>query len=190
VERTVDTLQYQCRNCEKLPHFPKYSCKTCCCRYTSNYKLAKEKDPRYLRKKEKKDRLDKSDQRLRMLYHRIKEKYFDGDYLPDPNHVSFQWKRGHRGGGVCWKGLKLIKIGKLYGYSFIRKTESTNQMAVTDNFNDRCRDDLVKLMIHEAVHLRLSHHRKSFKQKVAETVAKVKSEDMPELYAGLMKEEV
>jgi predicted metal-dependent hydrolase len=127
---------------------------------------------------EKKERLEESDTRLRALYHRIKEKYFDGNYLPDPNHVAFHWKRGASRGGWCRKSQKLIKIGGKYRAVFEGSApiESTRY--------------LVHLIIHEAVHLRMAHHRKSFKQKVAETEAKVKPEDLPVLFAGLIKTEV
>jgi hypothetical protein len=164
-----------CGTCRSRQHYPKYSCKTCLYSFTSNFKKAREFDHAYLRRKERRERLDESVPQLRTLYSRIKEKYFGGNYVPHPGLVSFEWKRGDlSGGGWCLKRKKLIKIGKWYRLVFAGK------------FLDR-RKSLVDLMIHEMIHLRLPHHRKSFKQKEKEIAELVRNEHMTELYDGLIR---
>jgi len=127
---------------------------------------------------------------LKILYSRIKEKYFNNNYVPSSDTVVFSWKRGQGAfGGWCRKGRKAeIRIGSIYKYAFERKTQSTSSMAVTDNFNEVRRRDLVDLMIHEMTHLRMQHHRKSFKNRVEEIKARVLDSDIPQLYEGLIKE--
>ena len=45
-------------------------------------------------------------------------------------------------------------------------------------------------MIHEMIHLRLAHHKKSFKIKEAEITARVDQEDLLELFKGLTKRDL
>jgi len=169
-----------CKTCRSFKSFPNYSCKTCLYSFSSNYKQAREWDPKYIRRKQRKRLLDSSVPELRELYSRIKELYFDGNYVPHPDLVTFQWKRGTRGGGTCWKRIKKIKIGGLYRRVFLGQTIPDYLLAETPEI------DLVKLMIHEAIHLRLAHHKKSFRMKEKEIKDKVKPEHMKELYDGLI----
>ena len=178
---------YSCYKCKHYPKdkIPKRCCKTCNSAYTSNYKLAKEYNPKY----QKRIHLKQSDNRLRTLYNRIKIKYFEDNYIPDGKKIAFYWKRGQGAfGGWCNKRTKEIRIGSIYKYAFEKKTLSTNNMAVTDNFNEVKRKDLVELIIHEAVHLRMAHHKKRFKRKVSEIISKIKDEDIISLYGGLLNE--
>jgi hypothetical protein len=107
------------------------------------------------------------------LYARIKDKYFDGNYVPDPRIVIFRWKKGSfSGGGWCHKGRKEIRIGKTYQKSFVDASWQKS---------------LVCLMIHEMTHLRLAHHRKTFKNRVEQIVAKVQDVHLADLFTGLTK---
>ena len=92
MERQDDNRSIQCGDCEKRKNFPKYSCRTCKFRYTSNYKKAKEFTYRYQKKQIKKQRMERSDSNLKELYTRIRDRYFDAGYLPDVKYVSLQWK--------------------------------------------------------------------------------------------------
>jgi len=178
VERTEFNLHNSCRDCDHFKHYPKYSCKSCACRYTSNYRIRKELTYRYQRRMEKKARMQACDSRLRELYDRINQKCFEKGYLPNAQYVSLQWKpkKGH--GGTCWKSLKKIAIGKSYVDAF--KSDADNVV----------RRNLVELLIHEMVHLRLAHHRKTFYTKVKEAVEKVEEKDIPEFFKGLGDKEV
>jgi hypothetical protein len=127
---------------------------------------------------------------LRTIYSRIKEKYFGGNYVPHPDLVSFSWKKGRlTHGGTCYKQIKRIKIGKIYSYAFELKTRDPERGInwCTDNFNEESRKGLIMLMIHEMIHLRLPHHRKSFKQKEKEICGLVRDEHMLDLYDGLIR---
>ena len=172
----VQSPEEYCKKCIRFSGWGKYSCKTCRVMYTSNFKLKPEFDWKYQKKVQRKERIQSSDERLRTLYSRIKELYFGGNYIPDASQVSFMWKRGMNGGGTCWKKLRLIKIGGAYGPCFTSLPSPYWS-----------RKSLVALMIHEATHLRLAHHRKSFKMKVAEVEAKVQESDMEKLFEGLYK---
>lgn len=178
MERTAEQTSNYCGRCEHRKHFPKYSCKTCSVRYSSNFRLAKEFDSKYILKQKKKERLEASDSGLKTLYARIKEQYFDKGYLPDVKYVSIQWKERKTHGGTCWKGQKTIKIGKAYAEAF------------KEGADFQLRKNLVLLMVHESVHLRLAHHRKSFYAKVREVEGRVKEEDILELFKIPEKQEV
>ena len=170
----MEKVEYgsRCMKCSRKKNFPKYSCRICCHAFTSNFVLDKALSYKYQVKVAKKVKLQGSDEKLRTLYSRIKEKYFNGNYVPDPNIVTFTWKRGEfSGGGVCWKSRKEIRIGGRYRRVF-----------TYDAMEEK---GLVMLMVHEMVHLRLAHHRKNFKQRTAEIQSLVRDEHMSELYAGL-----
>jgi len=178
-----EVIKIQCGKCVHKRHWGKYSCRTCRVMYSSNFKLAKE----YTRKYQKKLQIKQSDERLKTLYSRVKEMYFNGNYLPHPNLVTFNWKRGkHSRGGWCRKSTREIRIGQIYKYAFVQKTISTNTMAVSDNFNEGKRKSLVDLMIHEAIHLRMAHHKRNFKKKTVEILVKVENEHIAPLYDGLL----
>jgi hypothetical protein len=176
-----------CAKCKyyKEDGIPKRKCLVCSRAYTNEYKTASEYKPRAAIKA----RREASDSGLSMLYQRVKEQYFRGKYLPEAKHILFTWKN-RKGffGGWASKSRKEIRIGYIYKYAFVRKTVSTNQMAVTETFNDQKRVDLVLLMIHEALHLRLPHHRKSFRAKEAYHKSLFSISHIDELYEGLIKE--
>ena len=110
------------------------------------------------------------------MYQRIKEKYFDGNYIPEAQFILFTWKKGKRNASWCSKDRKEIRIGGAYKEAF--NLISSNKIG------------LVKILIHEAIHLRLPHHRKHFKEKENEIVSKVKVEHIDELFKGLLLKEV
>jgi len=167
----------RCSKCVRGKNFPKYSCKTCCHAFTSNFVLDKKQGYKYQVRVAKKQKLQGSDERLRTLYSRIKEKYFNGNYVPDSSIVVFTWKRGQWStGGVCWKSRKEIRIGGRYKVAFEEQGGSW-------------RKSLLMLMIHEMVHLRLAHHRKTFKQRTAEIESLVKDEHVSEMFSGITKGE-
>lgn len=157
-------------------------CSNCKHSYTSNWKLDPEKNPKYLKRLTQKARFQESDTKLRTLYTRIKKLYFSNTYIPNAEKVFFTWKRGQSGGGWCNKKTKEIRIGGVYKYAFIKQTQETQ------SWNDSKRKDLVNLMIHEAIHLRLAHHKKSFRLREKEFKGKVKDTDIINLYEGLIKE--
>ena len=170
---------YECEKCLRRNHFPKYACKTCARSFSSNFLLDNQFNWKYQRRKEKQEKLQTSDERLRTLYSRIREKYFDANYLRNPDEVIFTWKRGKWStGGWCRKSTKEIRIGGHYKFCFIKGTDS----------EQNSKKYLVMLLIHEAMHLRIDNHRKYFKEKVREIQDKVKDSDMDILYEGLIKE--
>lgn len=176
-----------CVKCSHRKNFPKYSCKTCLYSFTSNFQLDRAFNPKYIKKYIKKAHFKESDPKLRELYNRIKAKYFDNNYIPKGREVLFTYKRGKMSrGGWCRKDSGEIRIGGIYRYAFIYKTESTNDMPVTLNFNDVKRRGLIDLLIHEAIHLRLAHHRKSFRLREKEFKSKVRDDDVKELYMDLI----
>jgi len=172
-----------CTQCGHRRRYPKYSCKDCAYAFTSNFKLDREFNPKCI----KKARIKESDFRLRELYDRIKAKYFGDNYLPKGKEVLFTYKCGKASqGGWCNKTHKEIRIGGIYRYAFIRKTRSAENMWCSEDFNDVKRRDLVDLFIHEALHLRMAHHRKSFRLREKEFKSKVRDEDIKELYMDLI----
>ena len=72
----------------------------------------------------------------------------------------------------------MIKLGRHYQDAFIK-----------GKVDDYTLKDLVFLMMHEMVHLRLAHHRKSFYAKLKEATDKFKIEELDELFEGLRKEQ-
>jgi len=174
---------YGCAKCKRVKTFPRYSCRTCCYAFTSNFKLDVSFNSKYQQRKIR----EASDERLVTLYQRIKERYFDGAYVPESRLVTFAWKRSHKLNGSCLKSMKLIKIGGLYKFAFIRRTD-LSPTANISAFNKARRRGLVELMIHEMLHLRLAHHKKSFKRKEVQIKAKVKDEHIEELFQGLITE--
>jgi len=162
----------RCTRCSRYKNFPKYSCKECLHSHTSNFSLDKSYDYNYLNKVRKREKRNSSDPRVVALYTNIKEKYFNGNYVPEAQFVTFQWKRGlSSGGGWCQKTTKTIRLGKRYQKAFDTSGDGISY-----------RRRFVELMIHEMLHLRLPHHRKHFKTREAELLALVKDEHMDELY--------
>ncbi len=164
-------FQSRCRNCSRRTNFPKYSCKTCMYSLTSNFQLDKAFDSRYQRRVAKRQQIQSSDERLRKLYRVIKEKYFNGNYVPEPQYVTFSWKRGTRFNSWCMKTTKEIRMGGGYKVAFTETPEGEQR-----------KRGLVFTMIHEMLHLRLAHHRKHFKEREKEVLALVKDEHIPEIY--------
>lgn len=168
---------WSCHRCRyyKEDLIPKRKCKTCSTAYTSEFKKKSE----FTRRGKMKERREASDKNLATLYQRIKEKYFDGRYLPESRLVLFTWKnRRGRFGAWCHKGRKEIRVGSEYRDCFVHKTDG-------QHFN--WQKGLVMLMIHEALHLRLPHHRKSFRIAEVEYKGKVQEQDIAGLYEGLMR---
>ena len=153
--------------------------------YTSNYKKAKEYDVMHHIRKEKREELKNSDMKLRTLYERIKDKYFESNYLPKGEKVIFVWRRADTAGGRCSKTQKRIRMGGAYKEAF---TSRLDHQLKNGYFSTQLalRHSLVRLMIHEAIHLRLAHHRKSFKLKEAEIEDKVQQNDIPSLFEELI----
>jgi len=180
MELLVENISSMCRGCTHRKNFPKYTCKKCSHRYSSSFKLAKEFDSKHIKREAKKVRISSSDERLLTLYSRIKDKYFEVSYLPDTKFVSVQWKRGSTSrGGWCRKKERLIKVGGLYKTAFESSEVEDTRLIY-----------LVHLIMHEAIHLRLAHHKKSFKMKEKEIKEKFQHEDLVELFAGLTVREL
>jgi len=192
--------QWTCNQCRyfKEDWIPKRKCKKCSLAYTSEFKKRSE----FTKRGKMKLRREASDERLATLYQRIKEKYFDGEYIPESKLVLFTWKKGKgSSGGWCRKSQKEIRIGGGYKQLFTKQPNDDGgngvQFAISQkvrgwagsvNTHYVNRRRFVELMIHEALHLRLNHHKKSFKRNVAEYEAKVQDADILALFEGLVKE--
>lgn len=176
-----------CSGCKRKNRFPKYSCKDCKYAYSSNFKSVSS-SPRHQKIAENKARRAMSDENLKHIYSMVKEMYFGGNYIPDPNSVLFTWKKGrHSRGGWCRKSTKEIKIGGLYKYAFGGQQDEQAQFLIRHFKDGNIRKRLIELMVHEAVHLRLAHHRKNFKNRVAEIQASITDNDVARIYCKEIK---
>jgi hypothetical protein len=192
MELTTIELGYPCGTCRSRGRFPKYKCKGCKFAYSSNYVKDKRFDVGYVAKQTRREQKWKSDKRLKHIYAKIKEMYFNGNYIPRAEEVIFSWKIGkYSKGGWCRKQTKEIKIGGIYKNAFTTEDWSEIQDEKAKNlFSWICRGKtikkrLVELMVHEAVHLRLPHHRKSFRNRVEEIKSRITEEDVKKIFEGI-----
>ena len=134
---------YLCGDCIRSKNWGKRNCKKCSYYYTKEHNNGGEQIRREYRRKKREARKN-SPPELVDMYNFIRTQIFPEGYLPDPKRMTFRW--GKKGSVVsrCWTWRKEIAIAPTYkGY---------------DNGLN-----LGLIMIHEALHLRLPHHRKSFK---------------------------
>jgi len=145
---------YLCGDCIRVKNWGKRNCKKCSYYYTKEHKSIREQ---YSKEKRKERRLARknSPPELVEAYTFLRDKIFPPGYLLPAEKITFKWGRKGSGGGTCWKHSKVIRIGDCYrGYNNLLS--------------------LYALMIHEALHLRMPHHRKSFKRKEKELQAKLR----------------
>lgn len=182
LKRDEMTLFHPCNKCQRKHRFPNYSCKTCRDAYNSNFKKDKKFDHKYQQRLARR----KSDEKLRTLYTRIKEAYFGSNFIPDASKVTFEWQR--RRGGICWKQSRKIRINRDYKTAFCSIPNDGIERNGTLALIQHKQEGLTRLMIHEAIHLRLNHHRKSFRVKEQEMYDKFNPSDVKFLFDGLTKQ--
>jgi len=153
---------WNCRNCSREPNWGKRNCKKCANYYTSEFKDASKiraiKDRR-----EKREARVNSPKELIDAYNYVRDALNLQGYLPVAESITFRWKskRATTGLGTCWKDKKLIAVTWKYR-DFADRMETYN------------RQNLLETMLHEALHLRMPHHKKSFKRKEQELITKLR----------------
>jgi hypothetical protein len=129
---------YICQDCSRFRNWGKFNCKKCSHFYTS------ERKTKYLSAKQiKRIKKKNSPSILIEVYEWLRSNVFPSGYIPSSKCIIFEFGKTFNGyHSHCNKDSKIIRIGQVH------KGEA-----------------LYKIMIHEALHLRLPHHKKSFKEK-------------------------
>lgn len=136
---------YHCIRCVKLKTWGKYSCKKCHHYYTSAFR-DKNKIQEKQRAREKRALRANSAPELAEAYRWLRTNVFPKGYIVPERCVLLRWQRKNSYISYCYKAGKEISIAPAPIYK-------EDKMS------------LYKIMLHEMLHLRMPHHRKSFKNK-------------------------
>ena len=150
----VNHWSIDCRKCKHFKNWGKYSCKKCAWYYTSEFKSVIP-TKRQLRRQMRKE----SPQELVKIYDWLRENVFPRNYILPSSCIVFRWSKRKGWFSYCDKKERLIQIGLVYkegGYELCNRYE------------------LYKTMLHEMLHLRMPHHRKSFRKKEQELLKVLK----------------
>ncbi len=131
----------RCHSCKRRNNWGKYNCRKCCEFYSSEFQtthLTHKQEKRLLRKE--------SPLELVKMYTWLRDNVFPKGYVLPANQITFSYKRNGSNGAWCkGKGFK--------------PWAKEIRMAHNEGYDT---------MLHEMLHLRLPHHRKSFHQKEQE----------------------
>lgn len=134
---------YSCSSCIRLKNWGKRNCKKCNAFYTSEWKTN-----RLSYKQEKRIEKKQSPKELIAVYDWLRENVFPAGYVLGSDRVIFSYKKNGSSGAWC--------KGKGFDYKEIR---------IARHYQGK---ELYQTMLHEMLHMRLPHHRKSFKDKEKE----------------------
>lgn len=164
---------WACDNCIRRTHWGKFNCKKCSAFYTSEFK-----SPRKYRFH--RTVFDQPPE-LKNTYDWLRDNVFPKRYVIPSKYINFTWKRQGTGGAWCNKTNKEIRfapmptVKKIYNVgndghwnSWSWKQKSPEELASQKKW-------LYETMLHEMIHLRLPHHKKSFRTKEKELLKVLES---------------
>jgi hypothetical protein len=156
---------YTCPNCKRFKNWGKWNCKTCYRFYTDEFKTARltYKQIRRIKKSESPTELVK-------MYDWLRENVFPEGYVNPSNKIVLRYTKNGSRTSRCYKNDKEIAITQIPTskrmYDFKTK-ESYNKPLTPEELKTQEKYQW-ETMLHEMLHLRLPHHKKSFRNKEAE----------------------